>query len=79
MLCLNPCVRNATQFAHLIYRESGMFAPGKGFLEIGAGGGDGESFIRLSELSFQAVRRRAWRVGGTWRTYGARLSHSLAS
>lgn len=33
-----------------------MFAPGKGFLEIGAGGGDGESFIRLTELNFQAVR-----------------------
>lgn len=32
-----------------------MFAPGKGFLEIGAGGGDGESFIRLSELQFEAV------------------------
>lgn len=43
------------QYAHLIYRESGMFAPGKGFLEIGAGSGDGESFIRLSELKFEAV------------------------
>ena len=32
-----------------------MFAPGKGFLEMGAGGGDGESLIRLSELKFQAV------------------------
>ncbi|CAM9275799.1 unnamed protein product [Pylaiella littoralis] len=42
------------QFAHLIYRESGMFAPGKGFLQIGAGGGDGESFIRLTELEFGA-------------------------
>ncbi|CAM9758319.1 unnamed protein product [Ascophyllum nodosum] len=42
------------QYAHLIYRESGMFAPGKGFLEMGAGGGDGESLIRLSELKFQA-------------------------
>ncbi|CBJ28894.1 Similar to G-protein coupled receptors [Ectocarpus siliculosus] len=42
------------EYPHLIYRESGMFAPGKGFLEIGAGGGDGESFIRLSELQFEA-------------------------
>lgn len=33
-----------------------MFAPGKGFLEIGAGGGDGKSFIRLNELKFDAVR-----------------------
>lgn len=33
-----------------------MFAPGKGFLEIGAGGGDGESFIRLNALRFDAVR-----------------------
>ena len=32
-----------------------MFAPGKGFLEIGAGGGDGESLIRLTELKFEAV------------------------
>eukprot|EP00903_Cladosiphon_okamuranus_P006662 g6504.t1 len=42
------------QFGHLIYRESGMFAPGNGLLELGAGGGDGESFIRLTELTFQA-------------------------
>lgn len=42
-----------------------MFAPGKGFLEIGAGGGDGKSFIRLTELSFQSVRtQQQWGRGG---------------
>lgn len=55
--CLDQNITKCTQFAHLIYRESGMFAHGKGFLEIGAGGGDGKSFISLSELTFQAVRK----------------------
>lgn len=50
-----PAGSRSMQYPHLIYRESGMFAPGKGFLEIGAGGGDGESFIRLTELEFEAV------------------------
>lgn len=34
-----------------------MFAPGNGFLEWGAGNGGGESFIRLAELKFEAVRQ----------------------
>lgn len=49
-----PYIEKDLEPAHLIYREAGMFAPGKGFLEIGAGGGDGKSFIRLTELKFEA-------------------------
>lgn len=48
-----------------------MFAPGKGLLEIGAGGGDGKSFISLTELVFEAVSEGFspclscwWRVAG---------------
>lgn len=38
----------------LVYREAGMFSPRSFFLEPGAEGGNGESFIRLVELKFEA-------------------------
>lgn len=50
-----PRAQFCPQYPQLIYRESGMFAPGRVFLEPGAEGGNGESFIRLEELLFEVV------------------------
>ncbi len=54
-----------------------MFAPGKGLLEVGAGGGDGKSFISLTELVFEAVSEGifsslSFRTDGGWRVKAKR-------